>query len=871
MIENPPKFFLRFFRWYCHPKLVDHIEGDLIEVYRQRMKKSGRRKADVKFIIDVLLLFRPSIVKPIEGYRNLNHYGMLKSYFKIGWRNILRHKVYSFINIGGLTIGMAVALLIGLWSNDELSIDSFHKNSDRLYTVYETILSDGRLDASFSTPGLLAQELKLSIPDVQYACSYWMKSQSTFGVADKVFKMDGASAGEDFFKIFSFTLLQGTLENALTDPNSIAISRKMAESFFGNADGAIGKSIRYENSRDLMVSAVFEDIPENSSLKFEFLTTWKLRIEEVDWLKDWINRSPYTLIQLQPHSDPVQVEAKIKDFIRPYLGGKYGDGNHLELGLLPFNEMYLHATFSNGKPSGGRIEYVWLFGAVAVFTLLIACINFMNLSTAGSIKRSREIGVRKVVGAVRSALTGQFLIEAILLAFLAMLISLTLVALFLPSFNSLTEKQIILPISNIKFWMICIGLLLVTGLIAGSYPSFYLSSLNSIKVLKGPQKFSSRAAWFRKGLVVFQFALSIIMMSGALTISRQTKYLQTKSLGYDRENLIYLPFQGDLARKYQVFKQEVSQLPGVQAVTRATQRPSDIGSHVYDLDWDGKDPNVHVVSIHGAVDYDYFKMMKLQLAQGRIFSKEMDTPSPDDRTGEVVVINETLLKIIGYKDPIGRTINSFGTKQRIVGVVKDFHLRSLHEPIEPLILYFMNWQRWGNILIKTESGKTQEALAGIEKVFKQLEPKFLFSYGFVDEEYQKLYESEKIVAKLADSFTILAIFISCLGLFGLSMFTAEQRTKEIGIRKTLGASIAHILSMLSVDFVSLILLAIILAMPLAYFIMQNWLSAYAYHVDIEWLSFAIPTAIIIVIALLTISFQLAKAALANPVSSLKSD
>lgn len=791
---------------------------------------------------------------------------MIRHYFLTAWRNLARNKAFSAINIFGLALGLACSLLLFLWALDERSMDSFHTNQKDLYTVYERVFEEGNVQAGPWTPGLLARELKRKIPEIKYATGYFQRDgeEAVLSVGLKDLSLAGAYADSDFFKMFSYPLLEGTPATALSRPDDIALSRNTAESLFGTTSAAYGKAVRVNQGREFRVAAIYEDLTPQSSRQFAFLLNYPTILTNVSWLNEWIYRSPHTYIQLQPNANPARVEAKIKNFITPYLRDD-GKGYHLELGLQPYAAMYLNSNYKNGYPEGGRIEYVRLFTLVAVFILLIACINFMNLATARAVKRAKEVGIRKAVGALRLPLITQFLGEAMLLTFFAVATALLLVLLLLPAFNNLTEKHIVLPWRTPAFWLDIVSLWMVTGFVAGSYPALFLSSLRPVKVLKGILKFSPNAVFFRKGLVIFQFVLSIVLITGTIVIAQQIRYVRNKNLGYDKDNLVYIPFQGDLVGKYETFKQELSRLPGIAAVTRSTNAPSHIGTHFYDLDWEGKDPAARVVGIHNGIGYDYLDMMKIPVLEGRGFSRNYPTDS------STVLINETAAKLIGYKDPIGKWITFFQQRKTIIGVVKDFHLRSLHDPIQPLVLYLAENTDWGNTLVKIEPGRTPQALAGMEKLFKQLEPGFPFRYYFSDEQYQRLYASEQTVSRISDLFSFLAITISCLGLLGLTMFTVEQRRKEIGVRKVIGARVTDIVALLSTDIIRLVLAAALVATPLAWFLMDKWLQGFAYRITINaWIFLAAALAALF-IALLTISYQAVRAALANPVNSLRSE
>ncbi|MGN6618155.1 MAG: FtsX-like permease family protein, partial [Ilyomonas sp.] len=518
----------------------------------------------------------------------------------------------------------------------------------------------------------------------------------------------------------------------------------------------------------------------------------------------------------------------------------------------------------NGYIDGGRIEYVRLFSIISVFILLIACINFMNLTTARSASRAKEVGVRKVVGALRFSLMKQFIGEAIFLTLLSVVISLVLVTLLLPAFNELTGKQLVLPIQQVDFWLMLIALLIITGLIAGSYPAFFISSFKPILVLKGSLKFSGSTISLRKGLVVFQFALSVVLIISTIIIFRQMQYVQSKNLGYNRENLLYIPIEGELINKYGIFKQEVMRNSSVLQVSKMRNSPTIIEHHTNSISWPAKDPNSNVSFTDGVVGYDFMKTMKLQLLAGRDFS-----PAFNDSTS--FILNETAVKKIGFTDPVGQVISWGNREGKVIGVIKDFHFNSLHQTIEPLIIRLdENWG-WGTILVRIKAGQTKQAIASLQKIYKQLNPKFPLTYQFSDLEYEKLYRSEQVVSLLSNLFAFLAIVISCLGLFGLAMFTAEQRTKEIGIRKVLGASAKNIVTLLSVNFLKPVALALLVAFPVAWWAMNKWLQEFAYRVSIEWWVFAVAGFIALFIALVTISFQAIKAAIANPVKSLRSE
>ncbi len=790
---------------------------------------------------------------------------MIKNYFKVAWRNLLRNKVHSFINIAGLSVGLACSLMILLWVQNERSIDAFHKNSDQLFRVYGKIYSNHKLSGTYDTPGVLSDEIKRRFPEVEYATGMGFGETSVFRVGDKSIKIYGNSAGADYFKMFSYPLLQGTPQTALSSPHSIAISRKMAEQFFGSPENAIGKNILYQNSKNFTVTAVFENLPKNVSESFDFLTNWEAFLTNNSWARDMGNIGPATYIMLRKDANAASVDKRMRSFYDLYYHtNRKTNSYYIDLALQPYAETYLNSNLEQGKPDGGRVEYVRIFSIIAVFILLIACINFMNLTTARSVKRAREIGVRKVVGALRSSLIGQFISESLLITTLAVTVSLVLLVALLPVFNQVTQKQIELPFGQWAFWLQLLAITLITGLVSGSYPALFLSSFNPVKVLKGTLKLESGTTIFRKGLVVFQFVLSITLITGTIIISRQMSYVQSKNLGYNKDNLIQVTMEGDLQSKYSLFKTELLNTPAIQSVSRVSESPTDSYGSTAAVYWTGKDTTQTTMFTQVGVGYDYLKTMKMELVAGREFSKDF----PSDTAN--YIINESALKVTGYKDPIGQPFALFRTRGKIIGVVKDFHFHSMHTAIGPMIFkYGENMP--GDILIRTQPGKTREAVQLIENLCKQLNPAFPPTYSFIDEQYQKLYQNEQIVNKLSDAFAFLAIFISCLGLLGLAMFTAEQRLKEIGIRKVLGASVRSLFGLLSQEFLVLVIIALLIATPVAFYAMNKWLQSFAYRTPVQWWVFAISGGLIMLIALATVSFQAIKAALVNPIKSLRSE
>jgi len=817
---------------------------------------------------------------------------MIRNFIKTAWRNIIRHKTHTAINVIGLALGITCCLFIFLWVQDERGIDNFHLDGKNLYVLYQTITANGHVSADYNMPirfdttkrpakrTYLVDDAKAAVPGIvdvtNYATGYdlpWGHPE-TLQVGEKMVKMNGSRAGAEFFKMFSYPIIAGNnAATALANRGNMAISRHTAETFFGTPANAIGKSIRYEDKYNFIVSSVFENVPEHSSLRFDFVISWELQ----NGVLEWSSNNFDTYIQLAANANPKQVEITLNRFLSGRLALSGGiqfptlsKGTTYHVGLQRFGDRYLHNIFVNGKPSEGRIEYVEIFSEVAVFILIIACINFMNLATARSVKRAKEVGVRKVVGSGRGNLIAQFFGESLMFAFMAMLISIILLLSLLPAFNSFTGKNFGFPLVQISFWASLIGITLLTGVVAGSYPALYLSGLNPVRTIKGTVRFTSGAIWFRKGLTVFQFVLSILLLIATIVITRQTSYVEHKHLGYDKENLVYTRIEGELSKKnkYLLFKQQASKMPGVAMVDRTTEVPQDMDFVVYDdeIKWPGKDPNFSVGVKPASVGFDFVKMMKLNVVQGRDFSAMNPTDSTD-----AYIVNEEAAKEMYNGHALGQTVQAWAKRGHIIGVVQDYHTQSLHEHIKPVLLDVKEGEYFGVIMVRTKPGETEQALKSLAKVYKDINPKYPFTYQFVDQEYKKLYDSEQITSQLSIVFAVVAIGISCLGLLGLVMFSAEQRVKEFGVRKVLGASLVQLAALFAKDFLKLVFVAFLIAAPLGWFAMHGWLQGFAYRIDLSWWIFVLAGLGSLLIALFTLSFEAYKTAIANPVKSLRSE
>jgi ABC-type antimicrobial peptide transport system permease subunit len=867
----PPSWPTRILEWFCSPVLIEEMQGDLLELYSKWTKKFGTRKAKYLYVLQAIKFLRLYSLKSIST--NHNSVFMIRNYMTFAFRHLKRSKTFSLINICGLVLGLASSLIIYLWVEDEKRIDNFHERGNQLYRVYLRQFYGEEVYAGYNTPALLPETLKEEIPEVEYASGFAKvlrlsqqgDTYESFQVGDRIYKMRGSRAGEDFFSMFSYPLLAGTPESALNHPSGIAISRKMANLFFGSPEQAFGSTLKFSsesNSREVGVTAVFEDLPSYSSDQFDYLTNWDYWVEHDDFKKYWGHKGTYTYIQLRAGSDPLLVETKLKGFLNKFLPE---DTHQLELGLQRYGDQYLNGNFENGRPAGGRAAYVRSMTIVAIFVLVIACVNFMNLSTAGSLRRSREVGIRKAAGAHRWNLVAQFMGETFLLASISIALSLLLAWLALPWFNTLTEKQLVLPLYDLTFLWKALLLLIAVGFAAGSYPALFLSAFQPSRALKGTVKINPRTAGLGKGLVVFQFSLSILLIIITLVVSMQTSYIRNKNIGYNRENILCVRLEGALIHDYKTLKNEAMRMPGIHSVDRSSQTPHTMGFIGPFVRWNGMDPEHEVHIIPNSVGFDYVKLMGLKIVEGRDFSEDFPADSAS------FIISESAVQQMKLKDPVGNIITVFGKTGPIVGVVNDFNAQSLHHGIMPIVIDIKEDLNFGTILLKTKAGQTEEAINSLRQVYSRLNPGYAFSYSFLDDAYQRLYFSEQIISKLSSVFGGLSIFISCLGLLGLAVFAAEQRTREMGIRKVLGASVTQIFALFSKGFMTLVCVAIVLAVPVAWLVASGWLSGFAYRIDLTWWIFVAGGVLALVLALLTISTQAISTGLRNPVETLRSE
>ena len=789
---------------------------------------------------------------------------MFKNNLKIAWRNLLKDHQFTFLNLIGLSTGLACTILIYLWVNDELSFDKFHAKDSQLYQLMERRNSPERVEISDESSGMLSETLAMETPEIEYAAavapSSWFQ-KFTLSVGDKNLKAVGQYVGKDYFNIFSFNIIAGDKNEVLKDKKSIVISENLARRLFNTINNAIGKPVQFQHKQPFFVSGVFENIPMHSSEKFDFVLSFEYYKDVQPWVTSWNNTGPHNYVILKKGTDIDAYNKKIAGVI-----SRNGRDTSRSAFVLRFSDNYLYNSFDHGKRSGGRIEYVRLFSIIAIFILAIACINFMNLSTAKASRRLKEVGIKKVVGAGQKQLIFQFLSESILLTFLAVIFAVFLVFLLLPEFNQLTGKEITLSF-NPKLIGAILGITLLTGFLAGSYPALYLSGFNPVLVLKGRLQSSLGEIWARKGLVVFQFTLSAILIVAVLIVYRQIEYIQTINLGYNKDNIIRFDSEGKIQKNEETFISALKRIPGVVNASFTFHNMVGRNYGSYGLNWEGKNPNESVYFEGAGAGYNFIETMGMKIIAGRDFSKNYG-----DEFSKII-LNETAVGVMGLKNPVGKIVKLDGQNMQIIGIIKDFHFESLHEAVKPLYisLALPGGSDWYKIMVKIQAGKERETIDRIEKFYTSYNPGFPFDFNFLDEAYQKQYNSEMRVAVLSRYFAGLAILISCLGLFGLAAFTAQRRQKEIGIRKVVGASVSNVIVMLSKDFLRLVSIAVLIAFPLSWWALSQWLNGFAYRIPIGLDVFLVAGASILFVTFLTISFQAVKAALVNPIKSLRSE
>ncbi|RYY60642.1 MAG: FtsX-like permease family protein [Chitinophagaceae bacterium] len=805
---------------------------------------------------------------------------MFKSYLKIAWRNIWRSKGLSMIHILGLSLGLATTLLIVLYIRHELSYDRFNKNAaDIVRVVFNGRMQGGEIHEANVMP-MVAPTFKMDFPEIKEAVRIRAYGTPRVNYGEKTLRTDRlAFADPAIFQVFSFNVQEGNAANALASPGTIVITKAVAERYFGT-EAAMGKTLLIGDTRDpYKVTGVMDEMPENSHFHFDILASMSGLAEASQ--PTWMTSNFYTYLLLRPGTDIEKLQARIQPMVGKYMGPElektmglsYSDfvtkGNSLGFALQPVTDIHLHSNMTGEYEPSGDMQYIYIFGAVAVFMLLIACINFMNLSTAGASRRAREIGIRKVMGSVRSQLVAQFIFESMMITCIALVVSLALVYLAIPYFNKLAAQDLGRQLTSdpsVIGWMVLFGLL--TGLLAGSYPAFYLSSFKPIRVLKSKLTVGKRTLSLRSGLVVFQFFISISLIVGTITVYQQLSFIRNKKLGYDKEQVLVIQETWWLKDNQAAFRQQLLADPRILSVTSSGYLPAGPSNNNNFLAYPDNQSTQLVKSLRYEVDEQYLATLGMRVKSGRNFSNAFGSDST------AVILNESAAKMYGWDDKAeGHTITSVNNENQVtyhvIGVVKDFHFRSLHEKISPLVMSLGS--DYGTMIAKVKTADISSLLSSLSDKWKSFRPEAAFTYSFLDDRFNATYKSEKNIATILAVFAVLTILVACLGLFGLAMFTAEQRTREIGIRKVLGASSSGIVALLSKDYVKLVLIGFLIATPIAWTVMNNWLQDFAYRISMSWWIFAISALFAVLIAIITVSSQAIRAANTNPVKSLKGD
>jgi len=781
---------------------------------------------------------------------------MLKTYFKTAWRSLLKNKTSSFINISGLAVGLATGIIIMLVVVNEFSYDKFNTNLKDIYLLMKNQKQVDGISTGDATAGPMAASLRTDMPETKYASRVAYFDDHLIQSGDKTIKASGIYAEPDLFNIMSFPSLQGNAVAALQDESSVVITEAMAKKLFGN-ENVIGKLILADNKNSFKVSAIVKDIPSNSSLKFDMVFPFSFYAKQNDWLNKWDDNRIQTWVQLKPGANLTSLNNKLTKLLQTR-----SDDKSVSLFLYPFADLRLHGSFSNGKPNGGQINVLALLVALGIFVVLIACINFMNIATARSEQRSREVGVRKVLGASRKSLIYQFLSEAILMTFIALIFAIFIAQLVLPVFNQFTEKNIVFNFSDFKIWSLLFAIGIFTGLIAGSYPALFLSHFKTTKVLKGRLANGKTGGGLRKALVTFQFIISLFFIVATIVIYKQINYVRNRPLGYDQENLVDISANGNLADKFGIFKNELLQIPGVKNVTAGSDNILNFGGSVTGMDYPGKVPGEEISVIVSSVQYDWTKTMGIKIIEGRDFNPAFSTDSNS------CIINESVVQKMGLKEPVtGAKIGG----STVVGVFQNFVYNNPSGIIAPMVISLKTTNLQHYFVRINNNDQWRKTIAQIESTVKKINPDYPFNFSFIKNDYQQRFKEWGSLGLMATLFGSMAIFIACLGLFGLSSFLAERKSKELSIRKVFGASAKNIWLLLSSDFLKPVFIALVIVIPVSFWIAHVFLSGITYHTSLGWWMFALAGAIAILIALITVSFQAIKAAMANPVKSLRTE
>ncbi|MEQ8414296.1 MAG: ABC transporter permease [Imperialibacter sp.] len=861
---HPPRLADRFLKWFCSDEVLETLQGDLYELYYKGRERHGKLWADYYFITGVIGACRPFAFRKIKHRSNSNIFIMYNNYLKIAWRNLVRHKAYSVLNIAGLAVGMACSILILLWVQLELSYDKFNANSSDIYRI---VVDAGNGFKAATNPAGMPEGLAAEIPEVKSFVRLFYSGESLMEVGDTKFEEKRLYlADSNFLEVFTYPLIEGDRKTALAEPNNILVTQSMAKKYFGN-EPPLGKILRVCNSENLVVSGVLADVASNSHLQFDFIVPMSNIARTNNDLKSktWDNFEFYSYLQFQRgaiknEADHLRLEKEVNRIYAERITSMV-----LDFHLQPLADIHLKSDYQIDIAERGNIQYVNSMFVIAIFILVVACINFMNLATARSARRAKEVGIRKVVGAKKAQLVWQFLTEAVLISLISLVFAVGLVYAFLPVFNNLADKQLSFYFLDGKFLGSLVALAFLTGLLSGSYPSLFLSSFKPIRVLYGRDRQGKGGHVFRNSLVVVQLVISVLLIVGAGVTRSQLSFLRMKNLGFDQSNLLYMPFKGEIWKKQEVLRDELSQAQATSDYTFISHLPANLTTGTVEIGWEGKDPDVQYVVPNIRVDENFFEVFKVEVIKGRAFSRDF----PTDKSN--YIINERMAEITGY-DPeniVGKPLSYFDNPGVILGVVKNFNFKPLQYAIEPMVLQYSEYGQLA--VIRTPMEGTDAVIKRLQAINEELNPAFPLSYNFVGKDLENQYKGEQQMGYIFNLFAVLAIMISCLGLYGLSAFVAEQATKQIGIRKVLGANLPSLVSLLSKDFLKLVLVALCISIPTSWYVMDSWLEDFAYRVDIKWWIFVGAGVGVITITLLTVSYQVIKAALMNPVTSLRSE
>lgn len=863
---SPPRIPLKILKWFCRPELVEDVEGDLSELYAMRYEQSKAR-ARILFLLEVMLLFRPGIIRNFSGNQGKTQYAMFSNYLKIAFRNALRYKGYTSLNLLGLVVGIASSMLILMWIDDEVKVNKFHTNGEQIYQLFRNNnQSRGTVSTTSSLPKPVGDLIKDEYSEIEHVVHISWPMELRFDHQENTMEESGHFVSQEFFQVFSFELTVGNKADVLKELDHILISESMAEKLFGanwKAE-APGKLIKVDESNDVIIGGIFKDVGDNSTLQFDWLLPAEAFFVRNGWVNNWGNGSFDIVVTIPDESKVATVAERLFPEIRDHTENNPAAGDE-DIILHKFVDTYLYSKFDNGVVAGGRIDFVRIMLVVSIFVLIVACINFMNLTTARSSRRAKEIGLRKVMGAERKGIRSQFYMEAMMLVSFAVLLSIGVVLLLLPYFNNLVDKNLSLHFDQLRTWYFLIGLTATLGILSGSYPALLLSSMNVISSIKGGiVKQSSFVSVFRKGLVVFQFALSTLLIIGTAVIYKQIDYVLNKDLGLNKDNLLAVRLDGDLKTRLETYKGELMNIPEVTHVSGAAGNPLSYGRSTSSANWEGKDPSEGYEVNVLLTDAEFIETTGMEILKGRDFAEQLQ-----DSTN--FLINEVAAELMGFEDPLGKDLSFWGIQGKIVGVVKNFHMSNLYEPIAPLIITCISPTTQSNIALIRIDGPPNKVVPAIEEVTKTLNPAIEFEYEFIDQAYARAYQSERTMSTLANIFAVISIFISALGLLGLASYSAEQRSREIGVRKVHGASVSQILVLLSGTYSKLMLIAFVLAIPVGYYVSDSWLANFEFRTSLSPMVFIIAGAITFGIGVLTVTAKSYQAATVNPVKSLKAE